>query len=102
MFFSVTTIEESKSTEDGILGYLHSAWRDGDMYLQLSALGLAVFVLLCCLICLAWMHYGSVISTVFDARSWSFFPQNHHKFSSNVAVVAVLSFLINAHQANST
>ena len=25
------------------------------------------------------------------------FSQNHHKFSSNVAVVAVLSFLINAH-----
>ena len=73
MFVSVTAIEDSESTNDSILGYLLSEWRDGDVYLQLSALGLAVFVLLCCLIGLAWMHYGSVISTVFDARSWSQF-----------------------------
>ena len=80
MFVSVTAIEDSESTNDSVLGYLLSEWRDGDVYLQLSALGLAVFVLLCCLICLAWMHYGSVISTVFDARSWSQFFLNHHKF----------------------
>ena len=67
MFVIVTTTEEAAN--DSVVGCLLTAWREGDVYLQLSALGLAVFVLLCFLICLAWVLYGSVISTVFDAKS---------------------------------
>jgi len=67
MFVLVTT--NGEAANDSVIGCLLSAWREGDIYLQLSVLGLAIFVLLCFLICLAWMLYGSVISTVFDAKS---------------------------------
>jgi len=67
MFVLVTI--NGEAADDSVIGCLLSAWREGDIYLQLSVLGLAVFVLLCFLICLAWMLYGSVISTVFDAKS---------------------------------
>ena len=67
MFVLVTT--NGEAANDSVIGCLLSAWREGDIYLQLSVLGLAIFVLLGFLICLAWMLYGSVISTVFDAKS---------------------------------
>lgn len=64
MFTAVAGVNDT-----GALGRLFSAWDAGDIYLQLSVFGLCVFVVLCFLICLAWLRYGAVISTVFDAKS---------------------------------
>ena len=57
------------SEADGPIDSLLMAWEGGDLYLRLSAVGLCVLMLLCGLIVLAWLRYGDVISTVFDARS---------------------------------
>lgn len=72
---TATTTEESSSAFNitfnvsslvaGVLG----AWQEGDIYLRLSAVGAVVLVALCLLICLAWLYYGSVVSSVFDGRS---------------------------------
>ena len=63
--------EESSRVLDigGLVASVQGAWQEGDIYLQLSAIGVTVLVMLCVLICVAWLYYGSVISTVFDSRS---------------------------------
>ena len=55
--------------EAGLVESLIRTVETADIYLRLSLAGLFVFVVLCCMICCAWHHYGSVISTVFDQRS---------------------------------
>ena len=52
----------------GLIEGLSIAWKSGDVCLQLSALGVCIFFLLLLLILVAWLCYGSVISTVFDSR----------------------------------
>ena len=52
---------------DVIHGLLTS-WDAGDVYVRLSAVGLATFFVLCVFICLTWQWYGNEISSVFDSR----------------------------------
>ena len=40
----------------------------GDIYLQLSAVGIVVLLVLLVLICVSWSYYRSTISTVFDSK----------------------------------
>lgn len=53
----------------GLVEGLARAWEEGDIYLVLSVAGLGVFLVLCVLVCLAWMHYGATIAAVFNERS---------------------------------